>query len=149
LTDHPHNGGFDIASDDARVVVAQAALEKAAATAKRLQDLQATRSKVWYAVSRALQATEAWLRDGRPGGTRIEDYEVAEVSLQKGERLLTGIERIQDARSRPEIANQMHQKHRTTSYASEGAHHCADNRTRAIVGAHKSIARARLRLRCG
>src|ERR1700722_11295954 len=75
LTDHPHDGGFKLASDDRRVIAATKALERAEDEFERLQTRQATRSAAWNAASQALASVETWLRDGRPTGTVLEVWD--------------------------------------------------------------------------
>jgi hypothetical protein len=94
LTDHPQDGGFNLAADNFTVVTAQRTLDKATDEFRRLQELQQVRSTQWQTASVALQAVEGWLRNGRPGNTTLEAVEIEPVRLLKGEGLVDAIERI-------------------------------------------------------
>jgi hypothetical protein len=65
-----------------------------AADFTRQQELQEVRSAAFQSTSVALTNVEAWrLRDGRPHGTMLEDYDGPEPKLLKGEAgLLDAIE---------------------------------------------------------
>jgi hypothetical protein len=94
LTNHPHDHGFRLKPDDRRVIAAQRTLDKTTDELRRLQERQATRSAAWNAAGRVPQACEAWLRDGRPGGTTLEAVEVEPPKLLKGEDVLSAVERL-------------------------------------------------------
>ena len=92
LTAHRSVGGFELDDEDGRVIGARKTRDKATADFRRLQELQTARSQAWQAASAALQSVESWLRDGRPPGTTLRDYEGEAPSLNKGESLLDAIE---------------------------------------------------------
>ncbi len=97
LTDHRSAGGFELADDDARVIAARRELERLDAEDKRLNDRSEMRAAAWRAAGQVRQAVETWLRDGRPRGTMLEDYETEVPKLAKGETVLDAIERIRGA----------------------------------------------------
>ena len=75
------------------MVTAEKHLDKMTADLKRLQERSEMRAQAWQAASAALSACETWLRDGRPHGTVLEDYDGPEPKLLKGENgLLDAIE---------------------------------------------------------
>ena len=88
-------GGFKLAPDDQRVIVATKAVEKAEAEFQRLQERQAARSAAWQASSLGLANVENWLRDGRPAGTVLQDHPTPDVKLNKGESVTDGVLRLQ------------------------------------------------------
>jgi hypothetical protein len=94
LTDHPHDGGMGLPVEARQVIEAAKTLEKAIDEYRRVQDRQATRSAEWQASSRVLSACEAWLRDGRPSGTVLEDFDGPSPKLNKGETVLDAVERL-------------------------------------------------------
>jgi hypothetical protein len=51
------------------------------------------RTEAWRAPARALQNVETWLKSGRPGGTTLQDYEGQPPKLNKGEDVLSALER--------------------------------------------------------
>jgi hypothetical protein len=59
-----------------------------------LNELIETRSETWGAASQTLSGVETWLRDGRPHGTTLLDYDGPEPKLAKGESLTDAIERL-------------------------------------------------------
>jgi hypothetical protein len=93
LTDHPHNGGFNLPEADARVVTAEKHVTKASEDLRRLKERSEMRAQAWQAASQARAACETWLRDGRPLGTTLLDHDGPEPKLAKGENgLLDAIE---------------------------------------------------------
>ncbi|MET4518122.1 hypothetical protein [Bradyrhizobium sp. I1.7.5] len=94
LTDHPQDFGFNLKPDDPRVKTAIMHLEKMTADLKRLTELREVRTAAWHAASAALAACESWLRDGKPHGTTLEEVETEPPKLNKGEDVLSGIERF-------------------------------------------------------
>lgn len=94
LTDHPQDHGFNLPPTDRRVIEATKLLEKATADFERLKQLQEVRAAEFQSAGAASAACEAWVRDGRPPGTALEDYEAEPVKLNKGEGILDGIERL-------------------------------------------------------
>lgn len=94
LTDHPQDFGFNLKPDDPHVKTATKHLEKMTADLERLTELREVRSAAWQAASAALVACENWLRDGRPHGTTLEEIETEPPKLNKGEDVLSGIERL-------------------------------------------------------
>ena len=94
LQAHRSEGGFDLPEADARVIAAHDHLAKVTAEAQRLSELDAVRSAAWQAASHTLSAVQDWLRDGRPGGTALEDFAGPPPTLTKGESVVDAIERI-------------------------------------------------------
>lgn len=93
LTDHPQDFGFNLPPTDARVVAAEKHLAKVTDDLRRLKERGEVRAQAWQAASAAKAACETWLRDGRPHGTVLEDYDGPEPKLLKGETsLLDAIE---------------------------------------------------------
>ena len=99
-------GGFKLNPDDQRVIVATKAVEKATAEFQRLQARQAERSAAWQTSSQALANVEAWLRDGRPGGTVLEAVEIEPPKLLKNEDILSAVERLR--RRTRELKSDLH-----------------------------------------
>ena len=93
LRSHPSAGGFGLSDGDARVSAAERELDRCIDECERLEKLNDTRTAVWTAASQLLTAVQTWLRDGRPPGTVLEDFDGPEPSLQKGERITDAIER--------------------------------------------------------
>jgi hypothetical protein len=91
LTEHPSQSGFGLKPLDPRVIAAEQAVEEATAAVARLQKREAEASAKWHAASRLLQQVEAWLRDGRPGGTVLEDFAGPPAMPQKNQSLLDAI----------------------------------------------------------
>jgi hypothetical protein len=61
--------------------------------ARRLQERSERLAEAWRAAAQPLANTEAWLRDGKPSGVLLEDYDGPEPALLKGEKgLLDAIE---------------------------------------------------------
>jgi len=94
LLAHRSDGGFHLDPEDKRVVAAQELVAKLAADAKRLTELDEVRSAAWQTASATLVTVEQWLRDGRPPGTVLQDFDGPEVKLIKGESVTDAIERL-------------------------------------------------------
>ena len=94
LTDHPTNGGFGLDPvSDPRVIEQRRLVEKLTSDQERLNARYERTSSESQAALRVLTACEAWLRDGKPLNTVLEDHEVPPPALQKGESLVEGVER--------------------------------------------------------
>ena len=89
---HPSEGGFNLPDDNRTVIEARRVRDKAADDLPRLQERGELRMAAWQAAGGALQAVEAWLKDGRPGNTTLEAVDAEPVKLNKGEALPNGIE---------------------------------------------------------
>lgn len=94
LTSHQQYGGFNLPAEHRSVIEATRTLEKATADFNRLTELQRVRSSDWQASTAALSAVEGWLRDARPSGEILEDWDGPDVKLVKGETVIAGIERL-------------------------------------------------------
>jgi hypothetical protein len=94
LTDHPQDGGFNLPDGNRSVITAKRTLEKATDEFERLKQLQEVRAAAFQSASAALAACEDWLRVGKPGGVVLQDHEAETPKLQKGEDVLSGIERL-------------------------------------------------------
>jgi hypothetical protein len=93
LVSHPQDFGFNLKPDDRRVIEAQKLVDKLTADLERLKQLQEVRAAAWQSSSRALSACEGFLKDGRPGGTALVDWDGPELQLLKGEKgLLDAVE---------------------------------------------------------
>ena len=75
LQAHPQEFGRGLPEAHPLVVTAEKHLDKMTADLKRLQERSEMRAQAWQAASAALSACETWLRDGRPHGTVLEDYD--------------------------------------------------------------------------
>jgi hypothetical protein len=93
LTGHRSEGGYELPDDDGRAIRAREALAKASDDLRRLKERDKERTAAWQAASQALAACEEWFKNGRPGGTALEDFEGPKPTLNKNENLLDGIER--------------------------------------------------------
>ena len=85
LNDHAQNSGRGLPETDPLVVAAKKHLDKMAFDFKMQTELQAERSAAFQSASAPLAGCETWLRDGRPHGTVLEDYDGPEPKLAKGE----------------------------------------------------------------
>jgi hypothetical protein len=94
LTDPPQSGGFNLPLENASVVQAQRTLDKATDAFKRLQELQVVRTAAWQSASAALSNVENWLKSGKPGGTALEALEIELPKLNKGEDILSALDRL-------------------------------------------------------
>jgi hypothetical protein len=93
LTSHPQDHGHNLPLTDNRVVTQQRLVNKLTDDFRRLQERSETRAAAWQTASVALANVEAWLRDGRPHGTVLQDYDGEVPKLGKGENgLLDAIE---------------------------------------------------------
>lgn len=95
LIDHPHDNGFGLKPDDGRVVEQKKLVARLNDELKRLTELSETRSQVWTASSHVLTAVESWLKNGKPPGVVLQDYDGPEPKLLKNEGLLDAILRLQ------------------------------------------------------
>lgn len=126
LTDHAQNHGFGMRPDDPRVIAEQRVLDKATREFELIKQRSEDRAAAWQATSGPLANAEAWLRDGRPHGTVLEDFTGPKPTLSKGEDLLSAIERLR-RRSRELKAD----LHRIASAPYPSSH--AKARTRAMI----------------
>jgi len=85
--------GFQLDPTDARVVEQEKLVQKCSDEARRLSELYEVRSEQWRSASRVVQAVEDWLKNGRPQGTVLQDYDGPEPKPLKGEDILSAIER--------------------------------------------------------
>jgi hypothetical protein len=88
LLAHQQDNGFNLKPGHPSVVAAQRTLDKATDAFMRLTELQATRAAQWNADGGVLAAVELWLREGRPHGTTLHNFDGPEPQLLKGERSL-------------------------------------------------------------
>jgi hypothetical protein len=98
LTSHQQYGGFNLPAEHRSVVEATALLEKMTAAFNRITELQRERSATWTTSGAAASACESWLRDARPPGAELEDWDGPEPQLQKGEKTL--LDAIENRRRR-------------------------------------------------
>ena len=54
---------------------------------RRLNERSEARTAAWHAASRALAATEEWLRTGKPGNCTLEAVETELPKLNKGDKI--------------------------------------------------------------
>lgn len=97
LQNHPQDFGHGLPDTDARVIAAKKHAAKMIADFERLKQLQEVRAAAWQAAAQPLANAEIWLRDGRPHGTVLEDYQNEPPKLNKGESLIDGIDRVRRA----------------------------------------------------
>jgi hypothetical protein len=95
LRDHPAASGFNLRGDDGRVVAAEQELERLADEHERLTRINDTRSRAWTAASHLQSACEAWLRDGKPGGVVLLDFDGPPPTLKGSESPVDAIARLQ------------------------------------------------------
>ena len=93
LLAHRSEGGFHLDPADSRVEFAQEQLDKLTADAQRLKELDEVRTAAWRTASAVLVTVETWLRNGRPPGTVLQDYDGPEPNLAKGESIIDAIPR--------------------------------------------------------
>jgi len=94
LQDHASVGGFELPDDDPRCRGEKAKLDALAAECRRLDDIYAVRSEAWRVASQTVSAVTAYLLDGRPGGTALEDFNGPKPTLNKGEDIATRVETL-------------------------------------------------------
>ena len=94
LTNHPQEFGHNLPPTDARVVAQQRLVDKLTDDLKRLKERSDARAAAWQTTARTLGNAEDWLRNGRPSGVQLLDYDGPEPTLAKGEGILDGIERL-------------------------------------------------------
>jgi hypothetical protein len=87
-------GGYELPSTDNRVVFAEQQVAKASDDLKRLNERSESRLQAWQAASQAKAAVEAWLKDGKPSGALLQDHEGEVPKPQKGEDVLSAVERL-------------------------------------------------------
>ena len=87
-------GGFGYHETDARVREQLKQVTKLSDEFKRINERREARSASWTSVSLVVSACETWLRDGRPGGTTLADFDGPEPKLIKSETIVDGIERL-------------------------------------------------------
>lgn len=94
LVSPAHDDGFGLPETDARVIAAKRKLGKLTAEVVRQTELRRTRSEAWSAAKITLSNVENWLSFGRPHGTVLEDHNGEPPKLNKGEDVLSALERI-------------------------------------------------------
>ena len=67
--------GFNLPESDPEVVLARQELEKLADEARRLEERNQRRTEQWRSASLVVQAVEDWLKNGRPGGVVLEEFD--------------------------------------------------------------------------
>jgi hypothetical protein len=100
LLDPASEGGFGLKDDgsDQRVVAAKKKLAKLTDDLRRLNERSDARTAAWHAASRALAATEEWLRTGRPANCTLETVETELPRPARGETGL--LDQIENRRRR-------------------------------------------------
>ena len=98
LVSHPQDGGFNLPPSAPQVIAAQRTLDKATEAFTRLQEMQQQRASAWQVSSAALSACETLLRDGRPGGTALEDAAVEPPVPTKSEKSV--LDQVENRRRR-------------------------------------------------
>jgi hypothetical protein len=91
LQGHRSTGGFEQPDDAPQVVAEKKKYDALVAEADRLDGLDALRSREWAEAGYALRAIETFLRDGVPGGCRLDVCETAAPALAKGQTLADAI----------------------------------------------------------
>jgi hypothetical protein len=94
LTDHRSENGFHLHLTDLRVTEQQKTVAKLTDELQRLRALDAERSAAWRVASQLVAAVEEYVKNGRPPGTALEDYDGTPPQLVKNETILDGIERL-------------------------------------------------------
>lgn len=94
LTDHASVGGFQLPDDDPRCRGEKAKLDALAAECRRLDGIYEARLQAWRAASQTVSAVTAYLLDGRPAGTVLQDFSGPKPTLNKGEDIITAVERL-------------------------------------------------------
>jgi hypothetical protein len=98
LQEHPQNHGFGLPPSDARVIAAEQQVARTGDNARRLQERSEKLAQAWRAASQPLAAVESWLREGKPSGVQLLDYEIEMPKLVKGENGL--LDQIENRRRR-------------------------------------------------
>ena len=94
LVGHPSQGGFGLGPSDAQVIAQRRQVQELTETATAISNRYETRGAAWQVVAATLREVEAWLRDGRPGGTAMLDDEREPPKLKNGEDVLAAVERL-------------------------------------------------------
>lgn len=94
LQAHPSQGGFGLKDSDGSVVDARRRVEELSAEAARLDQLYEDRSATSRSASTVLSNVETWLRDGRPSGTVLKDFDGPDPTLAKGEDVLSALDSV-------------------------------------------------------
>ncbi|MFZ0849995.1 MAG: hypothetical protein WAO08_12415 [Hyphomicrobiaceae bacterium] len=89
------DGGHSLPEDDLRVIAARRNVDRLTHEAKAIAERYAQRGQAFQAVARVHADTLAWLVNGRPVGTTLEDYDGAEPKLNGKESLLDAVQRLQ------------------------------------------------------
>jgi hypothetical protein len=76
----------------------QRAVDKLTADVRRLQEMSLARTQAWREAGAALQNAEEWLKNGRPHGVTLQDFEAEPVKLTKSENTL--LDAIENRRRR-------------------------------------------------
>jgi len=93
LQDRASVGGFELPDNDPRCRGEKAKLDALAAECKRLDGIYQARSEAWRVASQTVAAVTAYLLDGRPAGTVLEDFNGPKPTLNKGEDVLSALDR--------------------------------------------------------
>jgi hypothetical protein len=93
LKAHAQDHGLGLPPEHASCVAAEKEIARTSDAARRLQERSERLAAAWRAAAEPLAACETWLRDGRPSGVQLLDWEGDEPKLLKGENgLLDAIE---------------------------------------------------------
>jgi hypothetical protein len=91
LTGHRSQGGLELPDGNQSVVAAREKLDQLAADLKRISDLDAVRTAAWRAASNVLSAVEAFLKEGKPPNTVLQDFTGPEPKPKGGESVLDAL----------------------------------------------------------
>ena len=94
LQAHQQDGGFGLKPDDPRVTEQQRLVDRLNSDFQRLNERNEARTVAWRAASHTLSNVELWLRDGKPSGVLLLDYDGPEPQLLKNESISDAVERL-------------------------------------------------------
>jgi hypothetical protein len=95
LLAHPSQSGFGLPPTDARVIAAERAVEEATVRSSDCKKGRPTHQQNGTRHHGCYRQSKPGLRDGRPGGTVLEDLAGPPLALQKNEGLVDAIARDQ------------------------------------------------------
>jgi hypothetical protein len=89
LKAHPQDQGLGLPPEHPSCIAAEKEIARTSDAARRLQERSERLAAAWRAAAEPLAACETWLRDGRPSGVHLLDWEGEPPKLLKGRERLT------------------------------------------------------------
>ncbi len=114
--------GFNLPESDPEVVLARQELEKLADEARRLEERNQRRTEQWRSASLVVQAVEDWLKNGRPGGVVLEEFDGRAAAVAEGRELVRCHRTLAPTRSRAARRRASHPIRAVSERACQAAH---------------------------